>query len=759
MRYTEFKQSELLDEVAMNPKSLQAAVKNIDAMAGMEFEMAVPTGSSGDGESTEDYDHDTNANDFEDIENFFLEGPNNRASVRDLISTLESEFDDWLEEHISADWDKEKEDMIRDHIWRHEVDEDTLRDDAIEQFTEEDPDFDPDSIEGKRQISEYVDNVVEEMVDEILNRRGDYNGRKYDELYGEFYDEKRDEYSQRDFLRENGIRYMTDITENYDMVVWPYWTDSDSDSDNYDIEEIASDFSRAVSRGINWSKSYHGAKRDVKKYVVEPDGSIDTEDGYTGLEFVSPPLPLNEMLSDLDKVVKWASRYGCETNQSTGLHMNISIQGHPDIHLIDYVKLALLVGDKYVLEQFGREANTYCKSAIEKLSAKITNNPDDVAALFDRMKGKLGEYATKLIHSGVTDKYTSINTKTGYVEFRSPGGDWLGEYAADPGKITNTLLRFVVALDAASDPQKYRQEYLKKLYKLLSPKSDKDPLSYFAQYAAGTLPKAALKSFIKQAQLTRKTSVDAKNSILGKKYWYNVQAGNIRIEVVATSPNEARSLAAVNWRVSPTGSMITSAIVTPLKPFEGQDDNWEIIKTDTGQSVYKFYARNQDEAINLAYGYIDNRNLNPSHYEVKAIGSSDQPAPTPTPAQTRNNTVPSGYRRVEVVRTDGNEVIDYFIVPNQASDETIRQEFRNSLAGRGINNPGGYGWRFTRPASAQQTFTGRWKILINGQQVFAVTAENQGQANQLAREWLSQRSEEFRREHQGGEVEVVPEYR
>jgi hypothetical protein len=49
--------------------------------------------------------------------------------------------------------------------------------------------------------------------------------------------------------------------------------------------------------------------------------------------------------------------------------------------------------------------------------------------------------------------------------------------------------------------------------------------------------------------------------------------------------------------------------------------------------------------------------------------------------------------------------------------------------------------------------------LINGQQVFAVTAENQGQANQLAREWLSQRSEEFRREHQGGEVEVVPEYR
>jgi hypothetical protein len=47
------------------------------------------------------------------------------------------------------------------------------------------------------------------------------------------------------------------------------------------------------------------------------------------------------------------------------------------------------------------------------------------------------DLATKAIHSGQTDKMvTSINTKEGYIEFRSPGGDWLDE---NFDKIENTL--------------------------------------------------------------------------------------------------------------------------------------------------------------------------------------------------------------------------------------------------------------------------------------------------------------------------------
>ena len=75
-------------------------------------------------------------------------------------------------------------------------------------------------------------------------------------------------------------------------------------------------------------------------------------------------------VNDLDKVKKWADKHNCYTNKSTGLHINISV---PDYSLekLDYIKLALLMGDQYVLDQFGRAGNTYCKSAMSKIRDKI----------------------------------------------------------------------------------------------------------------------------------------------------------------------------------------------------------------------------------------------------------------------------------------------------------------------------------------------------------------------------------------------------
>jgi hypothetical protein len=153
-----------------------------------------------------------------------------------------------------------------------------------------------------------------------------------------------------------------------------------------------------------------------------------------------------------------------------------------------------------VLNQFGRLGNSYAASAMGIIKERIAQRPEDAAAMLQKMKAGLGELATKVVHSGSTSKFTSINTKTGYIEFRSPGGDWLD---ANFDKIETTLMRFVVALDAAMDPAKYRDEYLKKLYAVLKPKDQNDTLGYFAKFAAGELPKAALKSFIRQAQLER----------------------------------------------------------------------------------------------------------------------------------------------------------------------------------------------------------------------------------------------------------------
>ena len=310
----------------------------------------------------------------------------------------------------------------------------------------------------------------------------------------EYYDDDH----QEDWLRSQGLNYMSNIPEQYDMISWPHWSSGSDQGDS--IAFVADEFREAIGRKVNWSANYHGGKRESDAYVVEPDGSLEPDSsGDSGLEFVSPPLPIDDMISDLNKVRAWAKQKGCYTNDSTGLHINVSVPGF-DNDKLDYVKLALLLGDQYVLDQFGRTGNTYAKSAMGMIKERIAQRPEDAAAMLQKMKAGLGELATKVIHSGTTSKYTSINTKEGYIEFRSPGGDWLNE---NFDKIETTLLRFVVALDAAMDPAKYRDEYLKKLYAVLKPQGENDTLSYFAKFAAGELPKAALKSFIKQAQLER----------------------------------------------------------------------------------------------------------------------------------------------------------------------------------------------------------------------------------------------------------------
>jgi hypothetical protein len=324
---------------------------------------------------------------------------------------------------------------------------------------------------------------------------------------------------------------------------------------------------------------------------VEPDSSIDVDDNDDqGLEFVSPPLPIEELLNDLNKVKAWADRTGCYTNDSTGLHINVSVPGWTGgTDQLDYVKLALLLGDEFVLDSFGRSGNTYAKSAMSKIRDAVRKSPDRAQELMDRMKSGMDQLASKVVHSRSTEKYTSINVKNGYIEFRSPGGDWLNDNFAE---IDNTLRRFTVALSAAVDPEAYRQEYLKKLYKLLDVSGEKDPLSYFAKYAAGELPRAALKSFVRQAQAERK-----------------VKSGKADAE-------EYDKLAAIHQELG---------LEPPQRAAQQQPQgvdtrvNYELYSRASDAVIDTFRARNDTEAITRLSDYINfgAGQSNPDNFDVR----------------------------------------------------------------------------------------------------------------------------------------------
>ena len=521
-------ESELLNEINMSPSNLRQLAGTINAMAGMEFEMIVPDVSIDDEDDFEpepDYEYDESVSDIRDAVRFFDDGDHNsRRAIARLEESMRQDYEDWVFQHFDEYWLEHVHELVHDYLTlnanaRDIVEILELSGGEAEEVLENDP--------TKQDYIAATEKVIDEM-----NSSSWYDEAR-DEAQGNYLS---DTDREQEWLEYNGLNSMQDIAEHYD-VNWPYWTEYEGGGGSNDFNDVADDFSRSIGRPVNASTSYHGATRQAGHYVVEPDGSLDADPGDYGLEFVSPPLPLKDMLADLQKVREWAKNRGCYTGKDygTGLHINVSVPGY-ELNKLDYIKLALLLGDEYVLKQFGRMGNTYAKPAMEIIKRRVSEKPGDAQALLNQMREHLSLAASKAIHSGSTDKYTSINTKSGYIEFRSPGGDWLNEHF---DKIENTLMRFAVAMDAAIDPNKYREEYLKKLYKLLGPKNNKDTIAYFAQYVAGEIPKAALRSFIKQAQLERKV---AKNPTGGQPYWWRVsnpQHSHGEIEVVAKTKEEA----------------------------------------------------------------------------------------------------------------------------------------------------------------------------------------------------------------------------
>ena len=719
---------EFLNEIAMNPNSLKRDAAKIDAKAGMEFEMYVPNAAEADDdyESEPDYDADGTANDIDDIIQFFSggDGYNNRRDLRTLREELEEAYSEWAMEQQSEQWNQEGKELLKTYMEENDWDADEAIDQAMNDlgFTAEEKDAAKDAGESATGImtsKELPDTPAYRAWVDAVSAAETALAEKVEEEWESDWEWP----AQRDFLRANGITHMSDVESNY-SITWPYR--SVPGGGDISIKDVAIDFMNAMGQSkIGCAESYHGTisiyngsswkntgskNKPMDCYTVEPDGSLDepSDSSDGGVEFVSHPQPISDLLADLEKIKAWAKKTGCYTNESTGLHINVSV---PQGSSRDYVKLAILLGDNYVLDEFERAGNTFCKSALDQVKQKAMTSDADAKVVLDKMRTGLDSIASQAIHTGNTNKYISINNKGNYIEFRSPGDDWLGDKF---DKIENTLLRTVVALDAASDPKKYRKEYLKKFYKILTPMGKNDPLKYFAQYAAGELPKQALKSFLKQIQLERNIK---KGGVAGKKYWYKVTipgANGSEIEVVAGSPEEAKATAVAEWGIGPAYDR-QHLVVVPLRPYEEfsappgstrtrsgyltPNRDWEPETTPDRQRerwnrwdityrdgyIEHVTARNQQEAMESAestgHGEIVSVLADPSgtrqSTEDQLSAAYDQAFP---PSEAPNTTGPGDYALVDT----GNAVQDYIrVFPRMANRQAA-----HDAAVQWLNNNG-----------------------------------------------------------------------
>jgi hypothetical protein len=738
-----FKQQDLF-EINMGSKNLRREAAKTGAIAGMEFEMIVPNveGGGDDGDLEPDYDYDQRCRSIQDAYDFFYDGDwNSRRSCDEMRDSMRNDYTEWLDEKISSDWDSQGEEYIAEWV-KNNVDE---------------SEWNPDELENdarKAALEEYATNVHADPVSD-----------QYQTAYEEFREENQESYDESDWLDDADLDTMVEIERTYSMD-WPHWSSPDSGGEA-EISDVAQEFENAIGRDTRASDNYHSGNTlrpsvANQRYIVEPDGSLDPDNpGDRGLEFVSPPLPIDEILGDLNKVKAWAKEYGCYTNDSTGLHINISVPGYSRENL-DFVKLALLMGDKYVLDAFGRTGNTYAKSAMGIIKDAVRNKPEDAARLLDKMKGNLDQLATKAIHSGITQKYTSINTKDGHIEFRSPGGDWLDQ---NFDQIENTLLRFTVAMSAALNPEMYREEYLTKLYKMLTENNrDDDTIKYFSDYVAGKIPKAALRSFVKQAQLQRNIK---RGKTDGQKMWWKVykdgkNAGRYSptIEVVATSEKEAIEKAAKEWGEPLLVNTLARMDAEPLRPYVEQPGGgtYELFDRRTGETIpdTEFSARNQsdvntrvDDYVNFGthgIGTVDARLLFGAR-PVADSGGADQDA-APNPLR------PTGPGPWEVYnRQTGNSTVNLIQNGQPITDRAQAQRQAMALISTGRHDLYGVRTRGTgsganvgtqtdmenRLGLPGQSVTANYAVVdrFNTNPVFRFRADDLRDANRIYGAWLA----------------------
>ena len=449
-----------LVELKMSPSNIRALAAQIQATVGIEFEMIVK-GYRSDNDGSEQP-----ARSFDDIEDFFGDGNSSRTLNR-VITSLTEEYASWVRDEVQNEWVSAQGEQ-----WFVEWLEENVRDSYIIGALN----LEPGEPINYQDFAEHCRAEDTYWYDQAFVE------------YAEYQQDRNHKLSQAKFLEEHNLDTMGAVYEQYQQsfLAMP----SDIDQETYD--RVASSVESLLDKKTVASDQYHGAGRGPGTYIVEPDSSISPDNEYQDLavEIVGPPQSVTEALADYRKIRSWAIFRDHYTNSSTGLHINISIPGYREDR-IDYLKLLLLSGDEHILKQFGRQHSSYASNALKRIKNNIQAIQDPTKSVAE-LKLNLDELAKKYTKQYMGQSQLSVVIKLNRIEVRSPGGNWL---KFDPDIIENTVYRYIVALDAAMNPAKYREDYLKKLYQVLDPGMEPVHQQVFKFYA-GAISKPEFKQLM-----------------------------------------------------------------------------------------------------------------------------------------------------------------------------------------------------------------------------------------------------------------------
>ncbi len=248
---------------------------------------------------------------------------------------------------------------------------------------------------------------------------------------------------------------------------------------------------------ITTSKS----KSSTSKWMIKEDESVTP--GFGGIEFISPPMDVSDALKTTKEMFSYIQKMGNtnsfytdgpdeKRNQQCGLHINISISPEK-MKNFDPTKFILFSNESQVDNEkiFGdRKDSEHVMTVVKQLKRKFQNyntskSDKERKELFDsflkdNMKKALATMDVQLMAGWggqAADKFSNVNLqnvqphkrilrkKNERIEIRYFGGQ---DYEKKYDLFKRILSELLYALDVATDPEKEKQKYMKKVFRLVS---------------------------------------------------------------------------------------------------------------------------------------------------------------------------------------------------------------------------------------------------------------------------------------------------
>lgn len=461
-------QGEPVFEINFNSKDLAKGALNAKIQCGFEAETVWPSlGDGGDPDDT-DWLDDLYWNRVSDL---IYDQEGSRSLER-----VEEAYREWLQEEIVYEFESEViqelvaerkedeayiDDFVNDQINMDEVEEykaeklERLEIDDMQDELEEYSDWDDEAW-----AREYVEMYKEDEFVEWLEEQARDNGEAWDDAW----QRAMDQYDYDDWVRREHGGSWWSLLGDLDIYLW------NEDGEGGGVDAVASMLEDWAS---NNSKSndvrpggYHsGQGVDNSYWRVEDDSSIDGEGAKA--EIISPVYDSPaEMLREMKSLFEYMENNDVETNDSTGLHITMSWM-EKDWAETNKLKMAVLLGDKYVAKQYNRENNSYSTSQIKQIERYMADIKNDI----NNEKSLQG--LEDIISGGISSgKFSSINFKDSsknveqnkLIEFRVAGGE---DYHTKMDEVVKTVVRYSAVMQAGHDSEAFKKDYIRSLFRLI----------------------------------------------------------------------------------------------------------------------------------------------------------------------------------------------------------------------------------------------------------------------------------------------------